>query len=454
MTQDQSSSDLVADRRHTIELALQMRPDMELDELRQVMAKLGFVADDATLERDLDALGYDVVVEEIEIEPGEEVDTDPGGAGEVAVAEAPEPGPGGAADTAAPDADTVEPDSTAHDDEPAVDDAPDDDEALAALSAASLATDSDLDEDAAAGDAVSDDELADAEVDRAPVVARDGEPDDEPDAATASPGTAGDATVGPPSAADPDASSGRPADRVTRVIAAVAVVAAIVCVASLVWLFTDRGSDDAVDEPPVTTEETSSTARSDTTEATTTVAEEPVVLPPLTDPVEDMDFSEPSELLPATVDGGTWQPLAGDFAVAEGVAVSDPAVQASVATIATPPGDMRAEVTLPEPSNMAGLAFAVGDDGSYRAWVIDTAASTAVLYLVEGTGREVEVAPVEVSLAPGAVLGVSIEGDTTSLLVDGVVVGSAPTRGGTDVGLAALAPLTAATFDDFRVAHG
>lgn len=445
MTHDQSSSDLVADRRHTIELAVQMRPDMELDELRQVMTKLGFVVDDATLEGDLDALGYDVVVEDVEIEPGEEVDTAPAGAVDTADAGLEIDATDGTADTdtdAEPDAATVVDD---------VDEATDDDEALAALSAASLATDADIEGDGPSDDDLPVPEASDAEVDPAPVAARDADPDYE---ATA-PDAVDEAKVGTVAAADADPSPDRSVDRVTRIVAAVAVVAAIVCVASLVWLFVDRGSDDAaVEDPPVTTAETGSSASTETTEATTTVADEPLVLPPLTDPVEDMDFSEPSELLPTTVDGDSWLPLAGDFAVADGVAVSDPGVQASAATIATPAGNVRAEVTLPEPSDKAGIAFAARDDRSYRAWVIDTAASTATLYLVEGTGREVEVAPVEVSLAPGVVLGISIEGDTTNLLVDGVVVGSAPTRDGTGVGLAALAPLTAATFDDFRVAHG
>lgn len=410
MTDDQTSADVTADRRHAIELAIEMRPEMALDELWQVLDRLGFTVDEATIEHDLDALGYDVVIEEEPAAP-ERVD-----------------------EPAAPAAPS---------------DGGEDDEASAAL-AASLHGAPDIDDegddDADPGDGPgTGDTDADDDRDDDDTEVDDGTPRD-----AATPGVLG--AAGRHVSVRPEEAAPARSDRVTRVVAAVAIVAALVCVASLVWWFVDRSSDDPSDaEGPTTTEQPPSTADRDTT---TTTEPSPSTIPPLTDPVEEMDFSETSELLPATSTGESWRPVAGDFATADGVAVSDPDMQVSVAVIPTPAGDLRAEVTLPEPSDRAGLAFAARDDGSYRAWVIDTAASTATLYLVEGTGREVELAPVEVSLAPGVVLGVSIEGDTTSLVVDGLVVATAPTREGSGIGLAALAPLTAATFDDLRVAHG
>lgn len=401
MTRDRTSTDTTAERHRAIELAVQMRPEMEVADLQRVLARLGFDADEATLERDLDDLGYDIV--------DDGADSAPDPAAEAAVlAEAAGPRVDGAAPPP-PDRSTDLDDTVDDADGRGGVDA-EDARAVAALAAASLVTDADLDDE-------------------------DHEPEPEPDPAV------------PGSRAPED----RP-DRLTGVVGAVAIIAAIVCIASLVWLVASRDTGDAAaDDGPDTTAEPRSSARSD---PATTVAVDPTAVVPLSDPVEHMEFTETSGLLPATADGGRWVPLAGDFATADGVAVSDEGASSSVATIPTPPGDLRADVTLPEPSNRAGIAFAVQSDRSYRAWVVDVAASTAILFLVEGTGQIVEVEPVEVSIAPGVVLGISIEGDTTKLLVDGMVVATAPTRSGSGVGLAALAPLTASTFDDLRVAYG
>lgn len=267
-----------------------------------------------------------------------------------------------------------------------------------------------------------------------------------------------------PRNADADADAGgdgggRWADRLIPALVIAAVLLAIAAVVVAVFPQDDVGTADSVE--------------ADGTTAPLPVApspteggvEEPVGTPPATDPAEEApDLGAPDvEVafegeggLPPAGELGPWVPGRGGWFLAAGAArVDAPGEDEAVTYVAGPSPDLVAEVTLPEASPGAGLAFRLSDDANYLAWTLSPAGEGAQLVRVEGAVQTVLLGPeLDVAVAPGAVLGVRATGADLVLLVDGEEVATTTAPGPLDrvgVGLVALGTTEVSAFDDLRV---
>jgi hypothetical protein len=344
------------DRKRVIDLALARRPDMELDELHGVLARLGIDVDTDTLVADLDALGY-----EVEDEPGGATAADAG----------PTPGDG--------------PRFTAPPDDDAFDDA------LAA-------------------------EVRDLD---------------------------GDGGL----------------QRYAPVMVAVAAALAVLVAAFLVL-----GGDD--DDPAATGAGPSTVPTGQGANAgagSAPVAAGPPRVAPsgpgpdpaLVEPDVAFPFDTDGATLPPPPDGGEWTVTGGDVEVTGGRAVSTaPGDVPVLATFPMATPDARVQVTLPEASEGAGLAFRLDDSGTYYAWVVAPPYSTVNLYEVTDGEQESVLNSGITVVKPGVTLGLNLIGSGVELFANGVVVATFAEAGdGVGLGLVATSKGVPGVFDDLLVQY-
>lgn len=440
-------------RRRAIEAALRRRPDLDLDALRAVLDRLGFAADEATLIADLDALGYDV----------EGAGSDEADGAVTADGEAEREDDRAGSDAAGPGAD----------DRPADDEGDEGDEAAEGSSsparrsrpwAADLPSFLPPSDDGAAAEPEPEVEVGSAPSASPPApiapavvtvtsASRPSDRAEEIDAFADPVAAAPDAVVAPDDGPRPT--------RRRRVAAIGAVIAAAAVVVAALVLPPDDVSPaaDDVDSAAGATDEESAAPGPDGPAPSTTAPPPPDRRDPaLADPAAvdlALTFDGTAPELPVVDDLGAWRTVGGDWSVLEGVARVDMgAAPRSVAVLEAPGPDLRAEVTLPDGTSGAGLAFRFEDEGTYLAWVIAPRFFTANLYRVaNGRARLVKNSGVT-AVPPGVRVGVHVVDRLVELLVDGKVVATFDDVWSTSaqgIGLVSMEEGQQPAFDDLRV---
>lgn len=111
--------------------------------------------------------------------------------------------------------------------------------------------------------------------------------------------------------------------------------------------------------------------------------------------------------------------------------------------------DLRFEVALPEDTVGAGIAFGVEDDGSYLLWAPAPGFPTIALFQVRDGSYEFLLNGGVVQVEPGTRVGVHIDGADVELLVGGAVVAThTDASEGARVGIGLLPESPLAVFDD------
>ncbi|HEX7130945.1 MAG TPA: hypothetical protein VF228_00125 [Iamia sp.] len=377
----------VGERRRGIELVLDRQPEIDLDELQRILARVGIVVDTDTLVEDLDALGFDV-------------DDDPAeAAGE------PPAGPSLEKD--------VDGDEAAEDDaEVEVEDA-------------------------------EDPEAAPADIDEA------GEADGEADAFAEPAAERRPSFVLPPPGADDDEVpvEGSWSRQSMMVVAAVVVVVIIVAV-FLAGGSDDDGEDTTTGDGD-TTETVQADGGTEATPTIPTEPVKVAPEGPGSDPALDVPETRTDDFERGDIgdfpDVGTWELLSGEWANTDGnlevTGVPDDGFAVAAVDVAS--ADVRAQVQVDRRSSRSGIAFRIVDERNFYIWCTVPEYATNILFeVVDGTATPVADSGLTATGDGQPALGVNLVGDRAELLNDGILVatydgigtGEVPTR----IGVAAL----------------
>ncbi len=177
--------------------------------------------------------------------------------------------------------------------------------------------------------------------------------------------------------------------------------------------------------------------------------------PDLVEPDLAFLFDDGPPALAPLPDGGEWTVVGGEVDVVDGRAVTTTPTDGPVlATFAMDDPDARVQVTLPEASEGAGLAFRLDDDGTHFEWVATPTSSTVTLYQVTEGGRAAILDSGTIVVGPGVTLGLNMIGPGVELFANGVVVATYDQVGeGAGLGLVASSPGVPGVFDDLLVQY-